>query len=384
MLLGVGWATLADFVPLYSLYALLFADTGLSGAEISALFALWSVVGLVAEVPSGALADRYSRRGALVAAGALQAGGYALWIVRPGFLAFAAGFVLWGLSGALVSGALEALLYDGLAAVGAEAHYPRVLGRVTAAGLLVQLPAAAAASVLFSRGGHGLVGWVSVGCCLAAAALACRLPEPPRVQPGGDDGEGGDGAAPGYLATLRGGLAEVAGSPAVRTAVLAVAVLAGLDGLEEYDTLLAREWGVPTGRIPVAVLGVPLAGAAGAALGGRASRLRPAALALVLGVAGLALGGAGLVQRPLGLLGVALFYGLYQLVLVVADARLQQRIEGPSRATVTSLAGLGTELSCLLLFASWALGGVLLVAALVSVVAAALPRLLRARAGRPA
>lgn len=363
-------------MPLYSLYALLFADTGLSVTEISALFALWSGVGLVAEVPCGALADRYSRRGALVAAGALQAGGYALWVAQPGAPAFALGFVLWGLSGALASGALEALLYDGLAAVEAEAHYPRVLGRVTAAGLLVQLPAAAAASVLFSLGGHGLAGWVSVGCCLAAAVLASRLPEPPRAQH--DDDAGSDH---GYLATLRDGLAEVAGRPAVRAAVLVVAVLAGLDGLEEYDTLLARDWGVPTGQIPVAVLGVPLAGAAGAALGGHASRLRPSALAVILAAAALILGAAGLVRHPVGLLGVAAFYGLYQLVLVVADARLQQRIDGRSRATVTSVAGLGTELSCLLLFAGWAAGGVLLVALLVLVVAAALPRLLRVRAG---
>ncbi len=48
----VGWALLADTVPLYPLYALLFADTGLSDAEISALFVIWSVVGIAAEVPS--------------------------------------------------------------------------------------------------------------------------------------------------------------------------------------------------------------------------------------------------------------------------------------------------------------------------------------------
>jgi hypothetical protein len=40
----LGWAMLADSVPLYPLYALLFADSGLSGAQISALFAIWSAV----------------------------------------------------------------------------------------------------------------------------------------------------------------------------------------------------------------------------------------------------------------------------------------------------------------------------------------------------
>lgn len=87
-------------------------------------------------MPSGAFADRFSRRGALVVAGVAQAGGFALWTVLPGFPAFAAGFVLWGIGGAFVSGAFEALLYDGLDAVGAAEHYPTVEGRVAAAGLL--------------------------------------------------------------------------------------------------------------------------------------------------------------------------------------------------------------------------------------------------------
>ena len=53
----------------------MFADNGLSDAEISALFLIWSLVGIVAEVPTGALADRFSRRGALAAGGVLQAVG---------------------------------------------------------------------------------------------------------------------------------------------------------------------------------------------------------------------------------------------------------------------------------------------------------------------
>lgn len=362
-------------VPLYPLYALLFADTGLGDAEISALLALWAAVGLVAEVPSGALADRFSRRSALVAGGVLQSVGYLLWIALPGFPAFAGGFVLWGLGGALVSGAFEALLYDGLAAVDADEHYPRVLARVRSAGLFAQLPSAVAATVLFSLGGYDLVGWVSIGTCLAAAALACRMPEPPR-------GDGPDGGAPdgdGYLTTLRAGLAEAAARPVVRAGVLAAAVLTSLDGLEEYFPLLAQDWGVPTTVVPLATLGIPLAGAVGAALGGPANSLRPAGLAALFGLAVLTLGLAGLVRHPAGLAGVALFYGLYQMVLVVADTRLQERIDGCARATVTSVAGMGSELAAFALFAGWALGGLLLVVTFMLVLAPALPWLLRSR-----
>lgn len=355
-------------MPLYPLYALLFADAGLSEAAISGLLAIWTVVGVVAEVPCGALADRFSRRGALIAGAVLQAAGYVLWTTLPGFDGFAAGFVVWGLGGALTSGALEALLYDGLAAVGAEGAYARVLARVEAVGLLSQLPTVPAAAVLFALGGYELVGWASVGVCLAAALLATRLPEPPR-------GQADDEAELGYLATLRAGLVEATTRPGVRTAVLVVAALSGLDAVEEYFPLVVLDWGVPSGLVPPAVLVVFLAGAAGAALAGPARRLRARALAAVLAASVLALGAAGLARQPVGLAGVALFYGLYRLVLVVADARLQERINGPARATVTSVAALGTELAALGLVAAWALGGVLGAAALTLLVAAALPKL---------
>ncbi|XVV02840.1 MFS transporter [Actinosynnema sp. CA-248983] len=344
-------------MPIYPLYALLFADTGMSDGQISLLFAIWSTVAVVAEVPFGALADRFSRRGALVAAGVLQACGYALWTAVPGFWTFAAGFVLWGLGGALVSGAMEALLHDGLTAVGAADAFGQVLGRVTAAGLLAQIPAALAATVLFTTGGYSLVGWISVATCLAAAALAARLPETPRPEPES------------WPATLRSGLAESSAVPAVRRAVIAVAVLTGIDALEEYFPLMAQDWHVPTALVPIAILAIPLAGAAGAAT---AHTRRHIAQLLALSALLLAL--AGFLRHPAGLALVAVSYGLYRLVLVIAETRLQHHITGPARATVTSVAGLGSEVAAYAVYATWTLGEVPAVAAGILLVALLLIR----------
>src|SRR3712207_4273351 len=125
----LAWAVLTDTIPIYPLYALLFVDSGLSDLQISVLFALWSAVGILTEVPSGALADRFSRRSCLVAGDLLKAAGFAAWVLLPGFTGFAAGFVLWGIGASLASGAQEALLYDGLVAAGAREHYAAVSGR---------------------------------------------------------------------------------------------------------------------------------------------------------------------------------------------------------------------------------------------------------------
>jgi MFS family permease len=343
----------ADSVPLYPLYALLFAHTGLSTLEISSLFAIWTVVAVVGEVPAGALADRFSRRGALVAAGVLQALGFLLWTVAPGYAVFAGGFVLWGVGGTLVSGATEALLYDGLTAAGAEDQFTRVLGRVEAAGFVAQIPATAGAFALFSLGGYTLVGWGSVGICLAAAALATRLPEAPR-QPSEETGS--------YLATLRTGVVEAAREPAVRTAVLAVAGLSGVDAIDEYFPLMARSWGIPERLVPLGVLVIMLAGAAGAWLGGLVARVRLGGIAAALVTAAALLAAAALLDRAASLLLAAAFYVLFRIVLVQANGRLQERIEADARATVTSVAALGTEVSALAFIGVWSLGGAVSIA----------------------
>ena len=153
-------------------------------------------------------------------------------------------------------------------------------------------------------------------------------------------------------------MSEALHSPALRVLVLAVALIGGLDAIEEYFPVLAGDWGVPTAAVPVAVLVISLAGAAGAALGGRADRLRgghPARAAR--GRGGAACAAAALWARPAALVAVAVFYALYLAVLVVAEARLQE----PDRERRTArrsprVAGLGIELASLLVFAAWAVG----------------------------
>ena len=184
--------------------------------------------------------------------------------------------------------------------------------------------------------------------------MALRFPEAPRTTE--------DDALPG---TLREGVVEALRSPPLRVLVLAVALIGGLDAIEEYFPVLAGEWGVATPTVPLAVLVVALAGATGAALGGRADRLRGGTLLTLLVIAAGCLAVAALWARPAALLLVALFYGLYLAVLVVAQSRLQERIASAHRATITSVAGLGIELASLLVFAAWALGGPIAVAGLV-------------------
>lgn len=378
---AVAVAALGDLVPLYGAYALLFADAGLDTGAISALFVLWSLTTIVLEVPSGALADRVSRRQLLALAGLLRAAGFGLWVAAPSWPAFAAGFVLWGAADSLSSGAFEALLYDALVELRAAAGYSALLGRVTAAELLGVVAGTALAAPLLAAGGYRLVGAVSVAACIGQAGLALTLPEPARAA-----------ATGGYLGTLRAGLAEVTRHRPVRRAVLLTGGLAGLTAIDEYLPLLLRDAGVAVTVVPLWVAALPLAAAAGAALAGWRVLARPVVLALALGAGAVLVAAAGPIGSPAGMSAVLCWYGLVQLGQVAAAARLQDNIAGPARATVTSVAALGGELAAIGCFvvvgALWGLlppVGLLLVVVVIPtvLVAAVLPRWMApVRAGR--
>ncbi|MET9994450.1 MFS transporter [Streptomyces mutabilis] len=334
-----------EFVLLYPVYALLFSDTGLSVWQMSSLFALWSLTGVLLEVPSGVWADAFSRRLLLVLGPLLTAAGFALWVLVPSYGAFAVGFVLWGAGGALGSGALEALVYDELDRAGAADRYARVMGRARAVGITATMAAMGLAGPVFAWGGYDAVGAASVLVCLAGAAVATRFPEHRAPSPAGDR----------WTTTLRAGLTEARTDRSVRGALLLVpAVTAVWGALDEYTPLLAADTGVAQETVPWLLLVIWAGATAGGLLAGAAERLTTTGFAVLLAGSALALStGAALGTAP-ALVLVALAFGGFQLATVLADARLQRRIDDTGRATLTSVAGLGTELGTLATYGAYA------------------------------
>ncbi|MFJ6168194.1 MFS transporter [Micromonospora orduensis] len=347
-----GYAFLSDLVLLYPLYVVFFADTGLSVGQISTLFVLWSAAGILFEVPSGAWADVVSRRLLLCLAPLVTAGGYALWVLLPSYPAFAVGFLLWGAGGALVSGALEALVWTELDRLGAADRYARVLGRARTAGVLGVVLSGVLAGPVLAAGGYPVVGAASVLACLLATTVATRFPEHRAVPAASDD----DGDL-GWWDTLRAGVAQVRTRPPVRSAVLLVAVVAADWGaLDEYTPLLALDTGVGARAVPLLLLLLWAGVTVGGLLAPLGERWGSRGYATLLGLVGVALAGGALLRHPAGFVLLAVAFGAAQLATVLADARLQARITGDSRATVTSLAGMATDL---LIIGTYAVYGLL-------------------------
>jgi MFS family permease len=325
---------------------------------MSALFAIWSLTAFVFEVPSGAWADVVDRRLLLVLSAPIYAAGFATWILWPTFAGFAAGFVLWGLSGALMSGTFEALLYDELSAVGATDAYAGLLGWANTAALAATLVATAVAAPLHAWGGYAAVGWVSVGVALVHGGLAWSLPSAPKVEEA-DGTTGFDGGATflrRYLEMLRGGVGEATGRAPVCRLLVIAAALYGLTAYDEYFPVVAGEHGASTEQAALLVALTVSGQLAGSALAGRMASVSRRGMTTIVASSAALIAMGALAGHPVGFLAIAAGYGLMESASIVAEAKLQDVITGPARATVTSLSGLVSEVGALAVFATIATG----------------------------
>lgn len=262
--------------------------------QISSLFVIWSVSSMAFEVPSGALADATSRRGLLIIGPLLTAIAFALWVMFPGYWVFALGFLLWGLKTALTSGALEALVYDELAQIGATEKYSALMGRGKVAGVLAAMLAGVVASPLLSVGGFVAVGAASAGLGLLATVIATLFPEN-RIRPPGEHIE------PGWAGALAAGVAEARRSRRIRSAVLLVAAVASVWGaLDEYTPLLLASTGATDSDVALLMVVVWAGAAAGGLLAGRAGRVGALRLALLICCGAVLLAAGALASHPSG------------------------------------------------------------------------------------
>ena len=137
----------------YPVFTILFLDFGLTLEQFAVLNAVWAATIVLAEVPSGALADVIGRRKLVMAAAVLMVVEMALICFVPRknpdllFAVFLANRICSGLAEAAASGADEALAYDALLEAGAAEQWGRVLEvqiRVKAAGFIAAMTLGAA------------------------------------------------------------------------------------------------------------------------------------------------------------------------------------------------------------------------------------------------
>ena len=125
-----------ELVLIFPVYAIMMGEHGVSPIELSILFFVWSASALIFEVPSGVLADRYSRKRILVGATLIRGSVFIIWWAAPEFPGYLIGFVLWSLGSSFVSGTSESFLFDTLRAHASTAADDRAFARVYGRGMV--------------------------------------------------------------------------------------------------------------------------------------------------------------------------------------------------------------------------------------------------------
>ncbi len=165
------------WVPLWFLFLQL--EHGLSFTQIGWLEAIFGITAILAEVPTGAIADRFGRRVAL----AFGAFSFAAATVLFGALDYpllVAGYLSMAVAMTLFSGSDEALLFDSLRQLGRSDAYERHAGRGQAVATASLLGATLLSGPLTSQLGFQTVVLLSAAGMGLAGLIALFLREPPR------------------------------------------------------------------------------------------------------------------------------------------------------------------------------------------------------------
>lgn len=330
----VTGALFEDFMLIYPFYQLMMLGRGVSIGQISGLFILWSSVSIIAEIPTGVLADRVPRKYLLVAAQLLRALAFGIWVLVPNIWGYALGFVMWGIGGAFHSGTYQALLFDELAAVGLKDEYVWWQGRLTALGELGLMLCAFVGAATIKWGYDG-VGAISILTALVIAYIYATLPVARPQELIADTS---------YWRGLREGIAEALKSPAIlRLAVMGAVVGSVYGVLDEYTPVYSALPGLVLWQISLLQGLIGLAVIGGSLLAHRWHKLTDGTFTWALVATGTALVVAALPWRLPGFAAVMVGFGLLKLLEVVYDGRLQHEISSHRRATITSVGGFMAE-----------------------------------------
>lgn len=168
---------LENLYPIYPLYLLMMENEGFNVAGISLLLAIWSVPCVILEIPSGILADRWSRKNMLALGAFLKALCYLTWLLSKNFYFIALGFIFWGISSTLRSGAEEALLYDSLVLEKRESSFDRIYGRGRFLSGASNILAAVTGGIIGKKYGYDTALILSVLSGLITTAVAFSFKE---------------------------------------------------------------------------------------------------------------------------------------------------------------------------------------------------------------
>ncbi|MCA0757473.1 MFS transporter [Paenibacillus sp. N4] len=326
-----------SLIPAYVIERLFWEARGMSIQEVVYTEIIFAVTIILLEIPTGVLADKWSRKRLLVLGAVLACSEFAILLFATEFWHFAAVVCLAGLGNTFVSGSETALLYDSLQAHGKENRFEKVIGRLNAFDAVSATLAALGGSLLAHRFGYELNYILSLASAAVALLAALTLQEPPFKK------EDAEAAVP-MSEYVRASLLFFRHNPGVSLVVLTGMVTGSAIGfIDEFWQIYAERLGVPVlyfGLLSAAFLFLRLPGN----LLAHALLRRFSYRALFLCVSAVFTLGFFLIsiwQSYAGLAAILVVFLFSGIVDPLASGYLHHRIDSSMRATMDSFQSLG-------------------------------------------
>jgi hypothetical protein len=167
----------------YGIEKLFMQSIGLDAVSVGMLTVLTIVLNLALDIPSGILADKWSRKGMLVVSAFALAICSLLLGSSTGFATYAIGYALYSLYVVCTSGTYQAITYDSLHEEGESKFYSKVMGRAYALFLCGAGVANIASGFIADNFGYRMPFYLTVLSCLVNMAVMLSLKEPAFHKP---------------------------------------------------------------------------------------------------------------------------------------------------------------------------------------------------------
>ena len=159
------------------IWVLFLLQKGLPLWQVGIMESIYHAASLIAEVPSGALADLLGRKKVLMLSRVLAFVSSIPLILSNNFFILAINFVFTAWGSSLISGTEEALVYDSFLGMGEEKRYFNTVGRL---GFMAEVSQAAAVFVggFIAKHSYILCFLIGMAIDVVAFAVCCFLTEP--------------------------------------------------------------------------------------------------------------------------------------------------------------------------------------------------------------
>ena len=192
------------WLPIWILY--LIETRGLSLTQVALMEVVFWIAVIVAEVPTGAVADRFGRRVSLALGGFGFTIASVVFALADSYAVLAVSYVLMAIAMTLFSGSGPALLFDTLRHLRRTREFERIMGRSEAVMAFSLLSATLLGGPLAFLFGYQGVILIGAGTMALGGLVALALREPPSTEEGiaaasGAAGTGGEPGAAGERAS---------------------------------------------------------------------------------------------------------------------------------------------------------------------------------------